>query len=102
VFFNFRRRETAVSEIVSRLNNGELLFLVILMGGFLLILVGILASAWLKARQLEVDAALKKDMLTRGMSSDEIRTVIEAGSRGKQTAAILHAMAKQPEEAERS
>jgi len=43
---------------------------------------------------LEIDAALKKEMLSRGMPAEEIRAVIEAGSRGRQTAAILHAMAR--------
>ncbi len=81
-----------MSELLARFNTGELIFLLILVGSFLCALVAILAGVWLKARQLELDAALKRDMLQRGMSSDEIRAVIEAGSRGKQTAAILHAM----------
>jgi hypothetical protein len=89
--------------LLDRLNSGELMFLFILSGGFICALSGIVAGAWLKNRQLEIDANLKKDMLSRGMSSEEIRAVIEAGSRGKQTAAILHAMAgKSPDDSARS
>ncbi len=36
-----------------------------------------------KARQSEIDAALKQDMLNRGMSAADIRTVLEATSDGE-------------------
>jgi hypothetical protein len=36
-----------------------------------------------RSRQAELDASLKHEMLQRGMSAEEIRTVIEASSRGK-------------------
>ena len=35
---------------------------------------------WQKTRRAEIDAALKQDMLQRGMSADDIRTVLEASS----------------------
>lgn len=35
-----------------------------------------------KTHQAEIDAALKQDMLSRGMSAEEIRTVLEASSDG--------------------
>lgn len=35
-----------------------------------------------KSHQAEIDAALKQDMLSRGMSAEEIRTVLEASSDG--------------------
>lgn len=86
--------------LLDRFNNGELLFLFILVSGLVCAVLGIVAGTWLKARQLEIDAALKKEMLSRGMSAEEIQAVIEAGSRGKQTAAILQAMSgRTPEEA---
>jgi hypothetical protein len=36
-----------------------------------------------RIRQAELEASLKQDMLQRGMSAEEIRTVIEATSRRK-------------------
>jgi hypothetical protein len=36
-----------------------------------------------RVRQAELEASLKQDMLQRGMSAEEIRTVIEATSRHK-------------------
>ena len=40
----------------------------------------IIMSCWAELRKVEAMAALKQDMLNRGMSADEIRTVVEAGS----------------------
>jgi hypothetical protein len=39
-----------------------------------------LAHYWYKIRREEIRAALKQNMLDRGMSAYEIRTIIEAGS----------------------
>lgn len=36
-----------------------------------------------KVRRAELEASLKQDMLQRGMSAEEIRTVIEASTYGK-------------------
>jgi hypothetical protein len=36
-----------------------------------------------RIRQAELEAALKQDMLQRGMSAEEIKMVIEASGRGK-------------------
>jgi hypothetical protein len=38
-----------------------------------------------KSRQAEIDAALKHDMLERGMSATEIKTVLEATAAGEVT-----------------
>lgn len=42
----------------------------------------ILAHFWWKVRRDEVEAALKQDMLARGMSVDEIERVLNAGRGG--------------------
>lgn len=69
-----------MSELLSKFDSGELIGLFTVGGGILCGLVaiigGITSSAWQKARIIE----LKQDMLNRGMSADEIQTVIEAGS----------------------
>jgi hypothetical protein len=47
------------------------------------IMFGTVTSYLLRARQAELDAALKQDMLQRGMTAEEIRIVIEASPRRK-------------------
>jgi hypothetical protein len=48
-----------------------------------------IAVQWRKARQAEVEAALKQEMIQRGMSADEITRVLQATAldppEGKQT-----------------
>ncbi len=52
----------------------------------LLLLIGtltiFLAIQWRKIRLAEMEAVLKQDMLNRGMSADEIRTVLETSMAG--------------------
>jgi len=51
-------------------------------------IVGV-AAHWRKVRQAEIDAALKQEMIQRGMSADEITRILQATSvcqpAGKQT-----------------
>jgi hypothetical protein len=42
---------------------------------------------WQMHRRAEMTAALKQDMLNRGMSAEEILMVLEAGSQGRQKTA---------------
>jgi hypothetical protein len=39
----------------------------------------VLAGIWHKVRAEEIAAALKKDMLDRGMTAEEIKMVLDAG-----------------------
>jgi hypothetical protein len=64
-------------EYLSRLNGGELIALVAVVGGLLCGIVCIIGSHWERVRQLE----LKQDMLNRGMSAEEIKTVLDASSK---------------------
>ena len=52
-----------------------------------------IAIQWRKIRQTEIQAALKHDMLERGMSAEEIRMVVEAGWQS----VALAALGKAPE-----
>ena len=70
-----------MTELLSRMNPGDLVPLVAIIGGVLCGIIGILAAAWQKVRRAEILAALKQDMLNRGMSSDQIRTVLDAGTK---------------------
>jgi phosphoglycolate phosphatase-like HAD superfamily hydrolase len=84
--FLVKKGETAMSEFLSRFNAGELIALVSVVGGLLCAITAILAGTWQKVRRAEITAALKQDMLSRGLSADDIRTVLEAGSRGSRKA----------------
>ena len=44
------------------------------------IVFGTLTNYWRRSRQAELDAALKQQMLERGMSADELVQVLEAKS----------------------
>jgi hypothetical protein len=69
-----------MSEIFSRLNGGEMIGLVAVSGGLLCGLVAIFMGIWHEHRKSEINGALKQDMLNRGMSAEDIRTVLEAGT----------------------
>jgi hypothetical protein len=71
----------AMNEFLTRFNNGELIGLVAVAGGLLCGMIAVLAGNWRKVRRAEIAAALKQEMLQRGMSAEEIRTVLEAGSK---------------------
>jgi hypothetical protein len=77
-----------LSEFLSRFDSGEVIGLIALAGGMAVGLVlgimGILLVFYtqrLKYRRVEILAALKQDMLNRGMSADEICMVLETGTR---------------------
>jgi len=48
-------------------------------GGFVVALVSIVSGIAYSMRRDSLAAQLKQDMLDRGMSADEIKTVLEAG-----------------------
>jgi len=72
-------------ELLSKFDSGELLALIIfvisIIGGLLCGIIGIIAGTWQKVRRAEIAAALKQDMLNRGMSAEDIRTVLDAGTK---------------------
>jgi hypothetical protein len=72
-----------MTELVSKFDSGELIGFVAVAGGLLCGILGILLGfyfQWQETRRAEIAAGLKQDMLNRGMSADDIRTVLEAGS----------------------
>ena len=75
-----------MTEFLSRFNAGETIALVSVAGGLLCGITAIVAGTWQKVRRTEIIAALKQDMLNRGMSVEDIRTVLEAGSKGSRKA----------------
>lgn len=63
-----------MSEFLSRFNSGELIGLVAIVGGFLMGAFVIAVHYWHKMHETD----LKREMLARGMSAEEIKTVLEA------------------------
>jgi hypothetical protein len=60
-------------------NPSQGLVTLVLIAAFLLFLVVCVGGAyWVTARRMDHEAALKRDMLDRGMSPDEIERVIAA------------------------
>jgi hypothetical protein len=70
-----------MTQLLDKFSGGELLGLAAIVGSLLIGITAIIAGAWQKARRAEVAAALKHDMLNRGMSAEEIRTVLDAGTK---------------------
>ena len=63
-----------MSDLLSRMDGGELIGLVAVVGGLLCGIFGILGHFWHEGRV----TALKRDMLDRGMSAGEIQAVVSA------------------------
>jgi len=68
-------------ELLSKMEPGQLIGLVAVVGGLVCGIVAIVMGVGLEIRRVELAAALKKDMLERGMTAEEIRVVMEAGSK---------------------
>lgn len=66
-----------MNEFLSRFNSGELIGLVAIVGGMLVGVIAIVAHYWHQNRLTE----LKREMLNRGMSAEEIKTVLNAGAK---------------------
>ena len=62
-----------------RFSPGEMIAIVSIVGGLIVVMFALAADIWQRARKVEIEAKLKQDMLDRGMSADEIRTVLDAG-----------------------
>jgi hypothetical protein len=69
-----------MTDVLSHFNPGQVIGLVATAGGLLCGIVAIVMVFWHEIRKAEIEAVLKQDMLNRGMTADEIRTVIEAGT----------------------
>ena len=67
-------------ELLSKFDPGQLIGLTAVVGGLTCGIVGTVMGILLAMRKNELDAGLKKAMLERGMSPEEIRMVIDTGS----------------------
>jgi hypothetical protein len=75
----FDVEQRVMYELLSKMEPGQLIGLVAVVGGLVCGLVAIVMGVGLEIRRVELAAALKKDMLERGMTAEEIRIVMQAG-----------------------
>jgi hypothetical protein len=68
-----------MNEFLSKFRSDEIIGMLTIVGGLIFLLVSIVGYYWHKIHKTSVHAALKQDMLNRGMSAEEIKTVLEAG-----------------------
>jgi hypothetical protein len=66
-------------EWLSRLGENPFIDL-LLIGTFVVIAVAVIAVQWRRVRVAEIEGALKKQMLERGMTAEDIEKVLEAKS----------------------
>ena len=72
-----------MNDVLSRINSSDLatvigvtVFITVTVVGVVLVLGGVI---WFKLRQEEMRSKLKQEMLDRGISAEDIKTVLEAG-----------------------
>jgi hypothetical protein len=69
-----------MAEWLAKVEFGEVIGFVAVVGGLLCGMVAIIGHFWYELRRTEAESALKQEMLARGMSAEDIRTVLEASS----------------------
>jgi hypothetical protein len=67
-------------ELLSKFDAGELIGLTAVVGGLMCGALGIVMGVGLAIRRVEVGAGIKRAMVERGMSAEEIRMVMDSGS----------------------
>jgi hypothetical protein len=68
-----------MEELLSHFRSDEIVGMITIVGCLIFLLSPIVAICWYKIHKNSTTAALKQDMLNRGMSAEEIKTVLEAG-----------------------
>jgi hypothetical protein len=80
-----------MDQLYSSLNNGQFVGLSVF-GCCLVVVLVAVVGGWTEIRKAELAAALKHDMLDRGLSAEEIRMVLDAGTKhSRRAAAESHA-----------
>jgi hypothetical protein len=70
-----------MGEYLSKFDGGEMIAITAIVGGLICGVIVMIGEFWRRIRKAEIDAKLKTDMLDRGMSAEEIKVVLEAGSK---------------------
>jgi hypothetical protein len=70
-----------MAELLSRFSHWELIGFLAAGGALFIPVVAIVGALWADVRKAELAAALKHDMLDRGLSAEEIQAVLNAGKK---------------------
>jgi hypothetical protein len=70
-----------MADYLSKFDGGEMIAITAIVGGLICGSIVMIGEFWRRIRKAEIEAKLKTDMLDRGMSAEEIKTVLEAGSK---------------------
>jgi hypothetical protein len=65
-------------ELLSRMDGGEIIGLCAVAGGLLVAVISVIAVNWRIARVAEIEASLKRDLLTQGHSPEAVARVVSA------------------------
>ena len=76
--------QSAIEQFISKLEPHDLVTVLVLTLGAVIALVAIVATQWRMHKRTEVEAALKQEMLARGMSAEDIERVIKSGATSSQ------------------
>jgi hypothetical protein len=77
-----------MTDLLDKFTPGHLIGLVATIGGILGWIITTVAAQWRKVRVAEIDAALKQQMLERGMGPSEIDQVLRSNRRGSNSEAV--------------
>jgi hypothetical protein len=80
-----------MDEVIRNMSGGQFIGFVSVILGVLFVtlssLASIIAPNWRKARQLEAETQLKRDLIAAGFSADDIERVVRATGSGRPTKA---------------
>ena len=64
--------------LLSTMNSAVAVTLILTLGCVIIAAIAVIADAWARTRRAELEASLKAEMISRGMSVDEIERVLKA------------------------
>jgi hypothetical protein len=70
-----------MSDFFSKFHSDDLVMMIVVLGGMLFGLAAIIGGCVVKILKSNNQTKLKQEMIARGMSVDEIKAILEAGSK---------------------
>lgn len=88
-------RESPMSDVLHTLNGGQVIAFVAIVAGVVFLtatsLASIIAPHWRRAKQVEAETQLKRELVAAGYRAEEIERVVRASSTGMREAARVRA-----------